>query len=135
MNHWLAKTEPSTYSFTDLMRDRKTRWEGISNPGALIHLRAARAGDAVVLYHTGGERAAVGLARVATDPYPDPKLGDPKHAVLDLAADRPLPRPVSLDALKAEKSFAGSPLLRQGRLSFLPLTAAQWKTILRLSGA
>ena len=135
MNHWLAKTEPSTYSFTDLMRDRKTRWEGISNPGARIHLRAARAGDAVVLYHTGGERAAVGLARVATDPYPDPKLGDPKHAVLDLAADRPLPRPVSLDALKAEKSFAGSPLLRQGRLSFLPLTAAQWKTILRLSGA
>lgn len=135
MNRWLVKTEPSTYAFSDLVRDRKTRWEGIKNPGALIHLRAARAGDVVVVYHTGTERAAVGLARVTSDPYPDPKAGDPKRAVVDLEADRPLPSHVPLDALKAEKAFAGSPLLVQGRLSFLPLTAAQWKVLLRLAGA
>src|SRR5512135_2791046 len=112
---WLVKTEPSAYAFADLRRERKTRWDGISNPQAQANLRAMRTGDAVAVYHSG-EKAAVGLARVARGPYPDP--GDPegKRVAVDLAAGEPLGTPVTLESLRAEKAFAGSPLLRQGRL-------------------
>jgi predicted RNA-binding protein with PUA-like domain len=134
MRWWLAKSEPSTYAFADLVRERQTRWSGVKNPAALLHLRGAAAGDRVVLYHTGTERAAVGLARVVAAPYPDPDLTDPKRTVLDLECDRPLPTPVTLAALKQSKAFAGSPLVREGRLSFLPLTAAQARELLRLAG-
>ena len=131
MPSWLVKTEPSTYAFDDLRRDRKTRWDGISNAQAQANLRAMRAGDEVAVYHSG-EKAAVGLARVAGGPSPDP--GDPegRRVAVDLAAGAPLAVPVSLEALRAEKAFEGSPLLRQGRLSVVPLTAAQWKALLRL---
>ena len=129
---WLVKTEPSTYSFDDLRRDRRTRWDGVRNPQAQASLRAMRRGDPVLVYHSG-EKAAVGLARVARAAYPDP--GDPTGArvAVDLAAGAPLAAPVSLDALRAEPCFAASPLLRQGRLSVLPVDAAQWKAVLRLS--
>jgi predicted RNA-binding protein with PUA-like domain len=131
MPFWLVKTEPSTYAFDDLRRDRKTRWDGISNAQAQANLRAMRAGDEVAVYHSG-EKAAVGLARVTRGPSPDP--GDPegRRVAVDLAAGAPLAVPVPLEALRAEKAFAGSPLLRQGRLSVVPLTAAQWKALLRL---
>src|SRR5512136_2631983 len=116
MPSWLVKTEPSTYSFDDLRRDRKTRWDGVSNAQAQASLRAMRVGDGVVVYHSG-EKAAVGLARVSRGPHPDP--GDPggKRVAVDLTAGTPLAVPVTLEALRAEKAFAGSPLLRQGRLS------------------
>jgi predicted RNA-binding protein with PUA-like domain len=129
---WLVKTEPSTYAFEDLRRDRKTRWDGVSNAQAQASLRAMRPGDAVVVYHSG-EKAAVGLARVSRAPSPDP--GDPsgKRVAVELAAGDPLEAPVPLEALRAEPSFAGSPLLRQGRLSVLPLTAAQLAAIRRLA--
>jgi predicted RNA-binding protein with PUA-like domain len=131
MPFWLLKTEPSAYSFDDLRRDRKTRWDGVSNAQAQANLRAMREGDEVAVYHSG-EKAAVGLARVARAAYPDP--GDPegKRVAVDLAAGDLLASPVTLAALRGEKAFDGSPLLRQGRLSVVPVTAAQWKVLKRL---
>ena len=133
MPFWLVKTEPSTYAFEDLLRDRKTRWDGVSNAQAQANLRAMRKGDEVVVYHSG-EKAAVGLAKVAGGPYPDP--GDPtgKRVAVDLAAGVGFEVPVALGVLRGEKVFDGSPLLRQGRLSVVPLTAAQWRVLLRMGG-
>jgi predicted RNA-binding protein with PUA-like domain len=131
---WLVKTEPDTYAFDDLRRDRKTRWDGISNAQAQANLRAMKRGDGVAVYHSG-EKAAVGLATVARGPYPDP--GDPegKRVAVDLAAGAPFPGAVTLEMLRGEKAFEGSPLMRQGRLSVVPLTAAQWRVLLRLGTA
>ena len=128
---WLLKTEPSAYSFDDLARDGRTRWDGVTNAQAQANLRAMRKGDEVVVYHSG-EKAAVGLARVVRAASPDP--GDPtgKRVAVDVQAGRPLATPVPLEALRAEDAFDGSPLLRQGRLSVVPITAAQWKAVLRL---
>jgi len=131
---WLLKTEPGTYSYADLERDGKTCWDGISNPAALKNLRAMKVGDEALVYHTGGERAAVGLCRVTKAAYPDPAAGDPKRVVVDIEACGPLKQAVGLDELKALKSFEGSPLLRQGRLSVVPLNATQWKAILSRGG-
>ena len=122
---WLLKTEPGTYSFQDLVRERKAVWDGVTNPVALRNLRAMRAGDRVVIYHTGGEKSAVGFGTVARTAYPDPKRGDDRLVVVDVEAGAPLPRPVTLAELKAEKVFAESPLARQGRLSVVPLTKSQ----------
>jgi predicted RNA-binding protein with PUA-like domain len=134
MPFWLVKTEPSTYAFRNLQVDRKTRWDGVSNAQAQANLRAMREGDGVLVYHSG-EKAAVGLARVARGPYPDP--GDPegRRVAVDLAAGAVLRVPVTLGVLRGEKEFEGSPLLRQGRLSVVPLTAGQWRVLLRLGGA
>jgi predicted RNA-binding protein with PUA-like domain len=131
MAYWLLKTEPTTYSFDDLVRDRQTRWDGITNPAALKNLRTAAVGDRALVYHTGDERRAVGVAEVARAAYPDPK--NSKLAVIDLKACDKLPHPVELATLKSDKLFAGSPLLRQGRLSFVPLTDAQYARILHLA--
>src|SRR5262245_52820521 len=120
---WLLKTEPSTYSYGDLERERRAVWDGVSNPVALKNLRAMKAGDRAVVYHTGGERAVVGTASVVRAAYPDPKQGDPRRVVVDLEVGRRLPRAVGLDQLKPLAAFAVSPLLRQGRLSVVPLTA------------
>ena len=127
---WLLKTEPSAYSFDDLVRDRRTRWDGVTNAQAQANLRAMRKGDDVVVYHSG-EKAAVGLARVVRPAYPDPADATGKRVAVDLEAARPLAAPVRLEALREEAAFEGSPLLRQGRLSVVPVTAVQWKTILR----
>src|SRR5215475_4476161 len=102
MARFLVKTEPSTYSFDRLQRDRKTVWDGVSNPVALKHLATIKKGDTVVVYHTGDEKQAVGLARAASDAYPDPKLGDPKRPVFDLSAERALGKPVTLAQVKAD---------------------------------
>jgi len=128
MPSWLLKTEPSTYSFDDLARDRKTRWDGVSNAQAQANLRAMRVGDPVVVYHSG-EKAAVGLARVSRAAFPDP--GDPggKRVAVEIAAGARLAAPVPLEALRAAGAFEGSPLLRQGRLSVVPLTAAQARVV------
>lgn len=131
MAAWLLKTEPSAYAFADLRREGTTAWTGVKNPQARLHLKAMKAGDAVAVYHTGAEKAAVGLGAVARAAYPDPAGGAGALAV-DVEAGAPLAAPVPLAALKAEKAFAGSPLLTQGRLSVVPLTAAQWKALLRL---
>lgn len=126
---WLLKTEPSTYGWADLEKDGETRWDGVTNPVALKHLRAMAAGDRVIIYHTGDEKAAVGLAEVTRAAYPDPKAGDPRIVVVDLKAIARFARPVPLSEIKALVVFTQSPLVRQGRLSVVPLTAAQWKAI------
>ena len=129
-NRWLVKTEPSTYSFADLQREKRTRWDGVSNPVALKHLRGMAKGDEVMVYHTGDEKAIVGLARVAGAPYPDPK--DPKLVVVDLEAVRPLPNPIPLSKIKADRRFAELPLVRMGRLSVMPIPAETWPLLLAL---
>jgi len=132
MAYWLLKTEPSTYSFADLQRDRQTRWDGITNPVALRYLKTASAGDRALVYHTGDEKSAVGVAEIVKAAYPDPK--NAKLSVVDLRAREPLKKPVTLATIKAEPLFADSPLVRQVRLSFVPITDAQWKRLLELAG-
>src|SRR5688572_894981 len=117
--HWVLKTEPSEYGFADLQRDRRTRWEGVSNPVALKHLRSMQEGDDAFIYHTGNEKALVGLARIVSAPYPDPQ--DPKLVVVDIEAGKTLPRAVSLAEIKAEPSFADLGLVRVPRLSVVPV--------------
>lgn len=135
MARFLVKTEPSTYSYADLERDKRTVWDGVSNPVALKHLATIRKGDTVVVYHTGDEKQAVGLAVAASDAYPDPKLKNPKRPVVDLAADRALPRPVTLSAAKADAVLKGTELARLPRLSVMPFTEAQFQRLLRMAGA
>lgn len=120
---WLVKTEPSAYSFDDLLRDGSTLWEGVRSPAAVAHLRSMRKGEAVVVYHTGSVRSAVGLAAVAGGPRPDP--ADARSVVVTLRAVARLPREVPLSELKERPEFARSPLVTTGRLSVLPLTAPQ----------
>jgi predicted RNA-binding protein with PUA-like domain len=135
MAYWIVKTEPSTYSYSDLQRDRKTVWDGVKNPLALKHISQMKVGDDVLIYHTGNEKAAVGQAEVVSAPYPDPKQKDPKLFVVELAARVPLPRPVTLAEIKADKTFADLALVSMGRLSVVPATAAHWKRLLQLGGA
>lgn len=132
MAFWLLKTEPSTYSFADLQRDGRTVWEGISNATALIHLRSMRKGDLALIYHTGNEKAVVGVAEIASAPYPDPKLKDPKRVVVDLVAKSVLKNPVTLTQIKSDKTFAGWDLLRITRLSVVPVSGRIWNRIRQL---
>ncbi|HEY1011427.1 MAG TPA: EVE domain-containing protein [Herpetosiphonaceae bacterium] len=132
MAFWILKTEPSDYAFADLQRDGATAWDGVTNAAALIHLRAMRPGDEAAIYHTGDERAAVGLAQVTSEPYPDPNGDNPKHVVVTVAAGERLARPVTLAQLKAHPAFQDSPLIRQGRLSVVPCTEEQRAALLTL---
>jgi len=120
--HFLLKTEPSEYSFSDLQRDQATLWDGISNPVALKHLREMTPGDQLIIYETGDHKTAVGTASVESV-----KADDPKNPQVKIKAGKPLPNPVSLAEIKANPLFADSPLVRQGRLSVVPLSAAQHK--------
>ena len=132
---WLLKTEPSTYAWNDLVKEKKAVWDGVSNAVALKNMRSMEKGDPVLVYHTGGEKAVVGIARVASAPYPDPKSKDPKLVVVDLEPDRPLSRPVTLAAMKASPQFAGFELLRLPRLSVVPVSEGHWKAILTAAGS
>jgi predicted RNA-binding protein with PUA-like domain len=134
MAHWLFKTEPSDYSFADLARDKRVVWEGISNAAALIHLRAVKKGDAVVLYHTGDEKTAVGLAEVARGPYPDPKLGDPKRVVVDLKPVRAFATRVPLADFRSDPVLKTTELVRITRLSVVPLTPEHFARVLERAG-
>ena len=135
MARFLVKTEPSSYSFADLLRDKRAVWDGVSNPVALKHLATIRKGDTVVVYHTGEEKQAVGLAIALSDAYPDPKLKDPKRPVVDLAADKPLTKPVTLAQVKADAMLKTSDLARLPRLSVMPFSEAQFKRLLQMAGA
>ena len=133
MSYWLLKTEPDCYAWDDLAHDKKTVWDGVSNALALKHIRSMKKGDLALIYHTGGERQAVGIAEIASDPYPDPKEQDEKLAVVDLKIKKKLPQPVSLDVIKSDKTFAGWDLLRISRLSVVPVPQKMWKRIEELS--
>ena len=130
---WFLKSDPEHYSFLDLERDGKTVWDGISNNLALKHLRNVRRGDLVMVYHTGAERAAVGLAEAASDPYPDPQQHDPRLAVIDLQARKKLARPVTLDEIKKSSMLKNFDLVRLPRLSVMPVSDEQWSTLLAMA--
>jgi predicted RNA-binding protein with PUA-like domain len=126
---WLLKTEPTDYSYDQLEEDGRTRWDGVSNAAALKNLRAMKTGDRALLYHTGKEKAVVGVVEIVSEPHPDPEAKDEKLVVVDIEPRARLGRPVTLSEIKALPAFEGSPLVRQGRLSVVPLTSDQWKTI------
>ena len=134
MTVWLLKTEPSEFSFDDLVQRGVEPWDGVSSPAALANLRAAHKGETCVIYHTGTERQAVGLATVERTAYPDPKENNERLIVIDVRAGARLPRPVRLDQIKADSRFADSPLVRMGRLSVVALTDEQYAAILELAG-
>jgi predicted RNA-binding protein with PUA-like domain len=119
--HYLLKTEPSVYSFANLEREHSTIWDGVTNPVAVKHLRGMQKGDQLVIYHTGDEKTAVGTATVESV-----DLDDAKTPQVRIKAGKPISRPRSLSDIKAHKLFADSPLVRQGRLSVVPLTSAQF---------
>jgi len=121
---YLLKTEPTAYSFADLQRDKVTEWDGVHNPVALRNLAQMKPGDRLIIYETGDNKSAVGTAAVVSI-----DVSDAKNPRMELKAGKPLAKPVSLAEIKANKLFADSPLVRQGRLSVVPLTAAQYKFI------
>jgi predicted RNA-binding protein with PUA-like domain len=120
--NYLLKTEPTVYSFADLQRDNTTIWDGVANPVAIKNLRAMKPGDQLVIYHTGDEKSAVGTATVVS--VDD---SDPRNPQVKITVGKPIAKPVTLAEVKANKLFADSPLVRQGRLSVVPLTDAQHK--------
>ena len=133
MAYWLLKTEPDNYSFDDLLRDKKTVWDGVSNNLALKNLRQIKKGDQAFIYHTGDQRRIAGIATVTRDAYPDPKQNDTKLAVVDLTPEKVLAHPVTLAQIKADARFTGWDLLRIGRLSVMAVAPDHWQRILRLS--
>src|SRR5438034_10502559 len=135
MPAWLVKTEPNEYSYDDLVREGDAEWDGVTNAQAQINLRSMQVGDPIVVYHSGGERAAIGLARVVKGPSPDPTDPAGKRVWVYLRAERRLDRTVSLAALKADPGFVASPLVRQSRLSVVPLNDDQLATIERLASS
>jgi predicted RNA-binding protein with PUA-like domain len=140
MATFLLKTEPGTYSYSDLVREKQTAWSGVSNAAALIHLRSARPGDECFIYHTGDEKAIVGLAKVARKPYEDPEqpgktpAGEPKFAVIDLTPMKQAKAPLTLAAMKSDAKFKEFVLLKQSRLSVMPVPPAIDKVIRSMTG-
>jgi len=132
--NWLFKEEPTHYSFDALVEDKKTVWSGVKNPLAQKHLRAVQKGDRIFYYHTGDEKAVVGIATAVGDAYPDPNDKTGKSAVVDVAPVKKLDRPVTLAAIKADPSFKTFPLVRISRLSVMPVTDTEWKRIERMGG-
>jgi len=133
MARWILKEEPDHYSWADLVRDGTTRWDGVHNALALRHLRSMAAGDEALFYHTGTERAAVGVVEVVSAPRPDPD--DPRSSwSVDIRPVRPLRRSIGLAELKADPSLAGIDLIRLPRLSVVPVPGAVWDRILRHEG-
>ncbi len=133
MASWLVKTEPGEYSWADLVREGRTHWDGITNPQAQLNLRAMAEGDTVVVYHSQTDKAAVGLAEVVRPAYPDPTDPAGKRVWVDIAPVRALARGVTLAELKQEAVFTTSPLVRQPRLSVVPLNDDQLAAIVRLA--
>lgn len=128
--YWLLKTEPSTYSLDDLERDRLTTWDGIRNALALINLRAMHAGDGLLIYHSGKEKAVVGRGSVESEPTTTGKV-----TVIDVRFEARLGRPVTLAQIKREPGLTGLPLIRNTRLSVMPVTADEWEAVNRLGRA
>jgi len=126
---WLLKTEPTVYSYADLERDGETMWDNVTNNTALMHLRTIKAGDLALIYHTGDERAWVGIADVSRGYYVNPEHDDPKLAVIDVKAKERLAKPVTLAQVKAVPELAQWDLVRLGRLSVVPVSPEVWEII------
>ena len=123
---WLFKTEPNEYSYNDLEQEKKTVWDGVSNNLALKNMREIRLGDEVLIYHSGDEKAIVGIAEAITDAYPDPNETDEKVVVVNLKPKRRLSQPLSLAEIKALEELSDFDLVRLPRLSVMPVSSAQW---------
>lgn len=134
MAHWLLKTEPHKYSWDDLVGDGRTVWDGVRNHQAAINLRAMAVGDEVLIYHSNEGKQAVGIARIARGHFIDPSDEAGKFPAVEVEPVRPLARPVTLAALKADPAFADLALIRQSRLSVVPVGDAHWDAILELGG-
>ncbi len=133
MQNFLLKTEPTEYSFDDLLRDKKTVWSGVSAAPALKNIRSMKKGDRAFIYHTGDEKQIVGIAKIISNPYPDPKEKDEKLVVIDIQAEQKLNHPVTLAVVKSNKDLTSMPLVRIGRLSVQPVTDREWDIIISLS--
>ena len=127
--NWLFKEEPTNYSFDALVKDKNTVWSGVRNPLAQKHLRSVTKGDRIFYYHTGDEKAVVGICTALADAYSDPDDASGKAAVVDVAPVKKLARPVTLAEIKADASFKDFPLVRISRLSVMPVTDAEWTRI------
>jgi predicted RNA-binding protein with PUA-like domain len=135
VNHWLVKSEPEAYAWETFLREKKTVWTGVRNFAARNHLRAMRKGDQVLFYESVTTKAVVGVAEVTKEAFPDATAEEGDWSAVELKAMRSLSCPVTLEQIKAEKSLASIMLVRQGRLSVMPLKPAEFETILRLTGA
>ena len=132
---WLLKTEPSTYSYDDLEKEGRAVWDGVKNPFALRNMREMKAGDRVVIYHTGNEKAVVGLAEVVREAYPDPTDKEKKNWVaVDFKAVMPIEKSVTLADIKAEPRLKDLKLIRQSRLSVMPVSDGEWKLLCKMAG-
>jgi predicted RNA-binding protein with PUA-like domain len=132
--NWLFKEEPSNYSYDSLVNDKKTVWSGVKNPLAQKHLHAVRRGDRIFFYHTGNEKAVVGIAKAVADAYTDPADKTGKLAVVEIAPVQKLAQPVTLAEIKADPAFRTFPLVRIARLSVMPVTDAEWTRIESMAG-
>lgn len=133
MNYWLLKTEPSDYTYDQLVKDNKTVWDGVGHNTALINIRNSRKGDLAFIYHTGDERQIVGIAEITSDPYSDPKSDNPKMAVFDIKPVKKLVKPVTLAQIKADKRFSEFRLVKESRLSVVSVPKEIWDSILKMS--
>jgi predicted RNA-binding protein with PUA-like domain len=134
IGHWLVKSDPESYGFSDLEREGRTVWDGVRNALALRHLGAMRAGDECLVYESGAVKAVVGRARVASAPRPDPRTQDPKRLVVELEAVARLPVAVPLAAVRSDPAFADLALVRHSRLSVMPVAAPLWKRLVAMGG-
>ncbi len=132
MAYWLLKSEPDSYGWDDLVRDGRTEWDGVRNAAAAGHLRAMQPGDSALFYHSGKDKAAVGIATITRAAKPDGDDG--RWVSVEIAPDRPLPRPVTLAAMKAEAKLAALAMLRQSRLSVSPVGEAEWAVLMAMAG-
>ena len=133
MAYWLVKSEPSTYSWAQLVKDKKTSWTGVRNPTAQINLRAMKAGDRCFFYHSGTGKEIVGVADVVKAAYPDPTDKAGKAVTVDIKAVEPLKQPVTLAAIKADAKFKEFRLVREGRLSVVPVSDDHFKLLTKMS--
>jgi predicted RNA-binding protein with PUA-like domain len=131
--NWLFKEEPTHYAYDDLVKDKKTMWSGVKNPLAQKHLRSVKKGDRIFYYHTGDEKAVVGVCKALGDAYPDPGDESGKASVVDVAPIKKLARPVTLAEIKADRAFADFPLVRISRLSVMPVSDDEWNRIEKLA--
>lgn len=135
MAHWLIKSEPSNYGWDDLVRDGRTIWDGVRNHSAANNLRTMKRGDLVFFYHSNVGKEIVGIAEIVREHYPDPKDATERFAAVDVAPVAPLARPVTLTRIKADEALAGIELLRQSRLSVVPICDNEWARIMELATA
>ena len=131
--YWLLKSEPAVYSFDELVKDKTTVWDGVSSNAALKHMRAMKKGDRAFFYHSGDEKAVVGLTEITAAAYPDPKLKDERMVVIEVAAKEKLKNPVPLARIKGDPAFAQFALVRISRLSVMPVDPTLWERILKMS--